>query len=142
MTALTCDEVRDLAPAFVLGALERDEEATVAEHVRDCPDAHAEIVELGSVVPYLDETVPLVEPPASLKGRILAAAAADLEARGAEGAVTALPASRVTAVPTGRAVGPSRPTSPASAGNVVSLDAARARRRDPRIWLIGLAAVF
>src|SRR5829696_5041441 len=75
---MTCDEIRDLAPAYVLGALERDEERAVAEHLRTCPDVHAEIAELGSVVPYLDETVPLVEPPASLRERILSAAADDL----------------------------------------------------------------
>src|SRR3972149_4970324 len=78
---LTCERVRDLAPAYVLGALERDEELAVAEHLRTCSDAHEEVAELGAVVPYLSDTVPLVEPPASLRGRILSAAADDLAAR-------------------------------------------------------------
>jgi anti-sigma-K factor RskA len=77
---LSCDEVRGLAPAFVLGALERDEEASVRAHLADCRDAHAEIAELGEVVPYLAETVEQLEPPPSLRGRILAAAAADTAA--------------------------------------------------------------
>jgi hypothetical protein len=81
MISLTCDDVRDLAPAYVLGALERAEELAVTEHLLDCPNVHAEVAELGGVVPYLAETVPLVEPPASLRGRILIAAADDLAAR-------------------------------------------------------------
>lgn len=74
---LTCDEIRELAAPFVLGALEADEMDAVRAHLADCPDAHAEFLELGSVVPALAESVEPVEPPAALKGRILAAAAAD-----------------------------------------------------------------
>ena len=78
-TRLTCDQARDLAPAFVLGALERDEEAAVRAHLASCREAHDEMAELGSVVPYLAETLVPVEPPARLKAAILAAAAAELE---------------------------------------------------------------
>jgi anti-sigma factor RsiW len=78
---LTCDEVRDLAAAFVLDALEPDEADAVRAHLATCADAHAEVAELGSIVPLLLEDVPLVEPPDRLKGRIMAAAAADLETR-------------------------------------------------------------
>lgn len=77
---LTCDEVRDLAASFVLGALDEDEADAVRAHVASCADPHAEIGELGSVLSVLAESVPVVEPPASLKDRIMAAAAADLEA--------------------------------------------------------------
>lgn len=80
MSPLSCDQVRDLLPAYVLGALERDEEAAVREHLAGC-QLHAEAEELGGVVPYLAETLDPVEPPVALKARILAAAAADLEAR-------------------------------------------------------------
>lgn len=125
MNELTCDEIRDLAPAYVLGALERDEEAAVTEHLRDCPDAHAEMRELGEVTAYLDATVPIVEPPPSLRGRILAAAAGDLAARQATGA-------------------PARPVSvPLPLPDRVSpIDRARARRRDWRAWTVGLAAAL
>lgn len=78
---LTCDEVRDLAASFVLGALDTDEAAAVRAHLATCDDPHAEMAELGSVLGVLAESVPVVEPPAALKGRIMAAAAADLEAR-------------------------------------------------------------
>ncbi|MGK2851562.1 MAG: anti-sigma factor domain-containing protein [Candidatus Limnocylindrales bacterium] len=81
MTDLTCDEVRDLAASFVLGALDADEAQAVRAHLAGCADAHAEIVELGGVLPALAASVPQVEPRPALKARILAAAAADLESR-------------------------------------------------------------
>jgi anti-sigma-K factor RskA len=85
---LTCDEVRDLAASFVLGALDDDEMDAVRAHLAGHVDApmdvaHPEFLELASVLPVLAVSVPEVEPPAGLKDRILAAAAADLEARGA-----------------------------------------------------------
>lgn len=78
---LTCDEVRDLAASFVLGALDADEADAVRDHLADCADAHAEVADLGGVLPALAASVPQVEPRPELKARILAAAAADLEAR-------------------------------------------------------------
>jgi hypothetical protein len=83
MPDLTCDEVRELAGAFVLGALEPAEDAAVRAHLATCDQAHAEIAELGGVLPVLAESVPVVEPSAALKGRIMAAAAADLAGRSA-----------------------------------------------------------
>jgi len=80
---LTCTEVRDLAAGYVLDALEPDDALRVAEHLRTCPEPHPEIAELGAVIPFLDETIELVEPPASLRARIMAAAASDLERPGA-----------------------------------------------------------
>jgi anti-sigma-K factor RskA len=77
---LTCSEAAELAPAFVLGALEATESDAVRLHLADCPELHAEMAELGSVVPALFASVEPVAPPAGLKDRILAAAAADLEA--------------------------------------------------------------
>jgi hypothetical protein len=74
---LTHDEAVELAAPYVLGALEPDEEAAVRVHLRTCPESHAEFEEVGSVVPALAEAVEPVEPPAALKSRILAAAAAE-----------------------------------------------------------------
>jgi len=88
---MTCDEVRDLAAGFVLGALSPEDERAVREHLETCPEPHAEIAELGGVVPYLAATVEPVEPPAGLKARILAAAAADLETRTANAPVVPFP---------------------------------------------------
>ena len=76
---LHCADASDLAAAFVLGALEPAEAAAVRAHLAGCPEAHAEFAELGSVVPALLETVDVVEPPAALRARILAAAASDTQ---------------------------------------------------------------
>jgi hypothetical protein len=37
---LTCDEVRDLAASFVLGALSEPEMDAVRDHLADCPELH------------------------------------------------------------------------------------------------------
>ena len=79
LAGLRCSEVADLAPAFVLGALEAAEADAVRRHLASCPESHAEFAELGSVVPALFETVEMVEAPAGLKARILAAAAANTQ---------------------------------------------------------------
>lgn len=76
---LTCSEVADLAPAFVLGALGSAESDAVRRHLAACPEAHPEMAELHSVVPALFEVAEPVAPPAGLKDRILAAAAADTQ---------------------------------------------------------------
>jgi anti-sigma-K factor RskA len=80
---MTHEIVRGLAAAYVLGALEPAEEAAVREHLRTCQEPHDEFAELGGVVPYLAELpgLELVEPPAALRDRIMAAAAADLAER-------------------------------------------------------------
>jgi anti-sigma-K factor RskA len=80
---MTHDLARDFAAAYVLGALEPAEEAAVREHLLSCPEPHDEFAELGGAVQYLAELpdLEMVEPPAGLRDRIMAAAAADLAAR-------------------------------------------------------------
>ena len=95
---LTCDDVREMAGAFVLGALEPAEERAIRAHLASCADAHEEIAELGGVLPALAEIVPMIEPPAALKGRIMAAAAAELAGR--DGARAPAPSSEPIAFPT------------------------------------------
>ncbi len=98
---LTCDEVRDLAASFVLDALPGPEAGAVRAHLATCADPHPEMLELAGALPVLMESVPIVEPPAGLKARIMAAAAADLEARAATEApaVTPVEATVHTAAP-------------------------------------------
>ncbi len=89
---MTHDEALDLAAGHVLGALEPAEDAAVREHLATCDRPHPEFEELGGVVPALlelDDTQ-LIEPPAALGDRIMAAAAADLAGRTA-GAAAAAP---------------------------------------------------
>jgi hypothetical protein len=76
---LHCAEVEDLAASFVLGALEPGEADAVRAHLAGCPEPHPEMAELGSVVPALFEAVEPMEPDPSLKGFIMAAAAADTQ---------------------------------------------------------------
>ena len=92
---LTCDDVRELAASFVLGALDEEEADAVRAHVATCTDPHAELAALGSVLTVLAESVPVVQPPAELKGRILAAASADHAAR-----ASAAPATTEARAPT------------------------------------------
>jgi hypothetical protein len=144
-TDLTCDAVRDLAASFVLGALDADESHAVRVHLATCPNPHPELVELGGVLPALDASVPLVEPPAALKGRIMAAAAADLEARRADvGSTVATPvattaATAATPVATTAA---SAPIPFPTGAEREERPVAAARRPFPLRWALGIAAVL
>lgn len=77
VAGLHCTEVEDLAPAFVLGALEATEMAAVRAHLAACPEPHPEMAELGSAASTMLLAVPQVEPPAALGSRILEAARRD-----------------------------------------------------------------
>jgi len=135
MRAMTCDEVREMAGAFVLGALDPAEAAAVRAHLVGHVDAHPEIAELGGVIPAFLEIVPIVEPPDGLKARIMAAAAADLAARG----------ETVSTEPTASA--PAAPTTAAPASAPVAFPSADARaarraRTSTGGWLVRIAAVL
>jgi anti-sigma-K factor RskA len=138
---LTCDEVREMAGAFVLGALEPTDDAAVRAHLATCPEAHEEIAELGGVLPVLAESVPVVEPPDGLKARIMAAAAADLEERTGRPVVAAA-REGVVAPPT--AVPVTAPT-PATAEPIAFPSAsermARRSRTSSGTWILRIAAV-
>jgi len=133
---LTCDEVRDLAGSFVLDALDADEAAAVREHLATCPEAHEEIAELGGVVPVLAASVPVVEPPAGLKARVLAAAQADLEDRTRASAPLAEEATAAGAV---GAAGTSEAAAPIAFPGPAERE--RRRRRPVAAWALGIAAV-
>jgi anti-sigma-K factor RskA len=116
---MTHEQVLDLAAGFVLGALEPDEERAVREHLATCALPHEELADLGSVLSALAESVELVEPPASLRDRIMAAAARDLETRRS---------------------GASQPIEPPLAPAVTAI---RPARRPARFgWALGLAAAL
>jgi anti-sigma factor RsiW len=123
---LSCDEARDLAAGFVLGALEPAEMEAVREHLASCPEEHPEFAELGAAVPYLADSLAPLEPSAGLGRRISAAVAAEAAA-------------------SGRA--PVEVPSPVAADRssqdaIVSLSAERARRRSPLAWVAAIAAVL
>ncbi len=117
---MTHEQVLDLAAPFVLGALTPDEERAVREHLATCALSHEELAELGSVVAALAESVEIVEPPASLRDRVMAAAARDLETRR-----SAAPQSIARPMRPPADVATIRPARPARLG-----------------WALGLAAVL
>ena len=92
LAGLRCSDMLELAGSFVLGALPADEADAMRRHLASCPEAHAEVAELGGVAALLFEAVEVVAPPAGLKDRILAAAAAEQRAAQASQASAAAPA--------------------------------------------------
>ena len=83
--AIDCDRVLDLAPGFVLGALDGAEMAAIREHLATCRKPHPELSEMGGVLAYLGGSLDPVEPPRHLRAAVLAAAREDLRARVATG---------------------------------------------------------
>jgi hypothetical protein len=141
---LRCDEVADLAASFVLGALPDDEMAAVREHLSSCAEPHPEMAELGGVLPVLHAGLRPMDPPPALKARIMAAAAADLDARREAATTASAPAAMATGAtetvtttaatdePTA-AVGPTTSPQPIPIGS----------KRQPRLsWALGIAAVL
>jgi anti-sigma factor RsiW len=71
---MDCAAVRELAPEYVLGTLDEATAARLRAHLATCTEEHAELREIGGVIPYLAESLEPVEPRAQLKERLLAAA--------------------------------------------------------------------
>jgi hypothetical protein len=127
--AITCSHVRDLAPGFVLGALDRAEMAAVREHLETCPRPHPEFRDLGGVVSYIGDSLVPIEPPEGLKAAVVAAARADLKARRAAPRTAGAPILTVVS---------SRPE--AAVVRHRTLDRLRSRRAAS--WLIRAAAAL
>ena len=128
------EEAIELAPLYVLDALEDAEMAAVREHLATCPESHAEFEELGGVVPYLldDPATDLVEPPAALGDRIMAAAAADLAER------TATTYERTS--PVAERTTPAAIPFPSAEDREIRAERTRART-SPLEWVLRVAAV-
>ena len=136
---MTHDEALELAAAYVLGALEPAEEAAVRDHLATCTQSHAEFEAMGEVVPSLIELgkLELVEPPASLGVRIMAAAAADL-AEHPRNAAAPVAAPEAPAQPQAAVPPTSFPTASERAERTERRDRARTGRLD---WVLRIAAV-
>ena len=77
---MTCAEIEELAGAIALGAVPAEEWPAVREHLATCERGHEEVRRLAAVATLLLDAAPPVEPPARLRGRILAAARAEAAA--------------------------------------------------------------
>jgi hypothetical protein len=149
MSTLSCDQVRDLAEGFVLGALDPVQTHDVRDHLASCDQPHPEMDELGGAVPYLADSVEPVEPPVELKGRIMAAIDAELRAgqradAAADRLISSLGAGSIrpaVAVKAAHDV-PASPSALATSPAPIDLAAERARRRSPVRWLAAIAAVL
>jgi hypothetical protein len=97
---LSCEDVRELSGLYVLDALEPAEREAIAAHLATCSDQHAEIAELGAVVPALATLAEPLDAPAHLKARVLAAVASDAAATEARATpIAAKPTVEVTPWP-------------------------------------------
>jgi hypothetical protein len=74
------EHVQDDLELYALGALSEPEADRVTVHLAACPACRESFAELATVVNALPDMVPLREPPAALRQRILSAAAGDLPA--------------------------------------------------------------
>ena len=75
------EDALDVAPLYVLGALDRAELDLVRDHLASCPLPHPEFPEMGAVVAHLADAVEPLDAPPELRARILERAAADLASR-------------------------------------------------------------
>jgi hypothetical protein len=137
---MTHDEALELAGVYVLGALDPAEEAAVRDHLATCAEPHPEFEALGEVVPALLELgdLELVEPPASLRDRIMVAAAAD---RAANPRAAAEPRTAERDGPRGRAT--AEPHAPRAFRTAAEREARAERTRTSRLdWALRIAAVL
>lgn len=67
---MNCEEVEELAGAYAIGALPEEERAAVSAHLESC-DKHPEIRDLQAAAASLALAAPEIEPPASLKSRLM-----------------------------------------------------------------------
>jgi hypothetical protein len=140
---IRCERVRELAPGFVLGALDAADMAAVHEHLIGCRDPHPELRELGGVLPYLATLLEPVEPPARLRAAVIAAAQADLAAhpRSAEVAGSRVATIRRTIPAPESGAVEAEAAEQVNGAMVVSLTSARrSRRRRALAWTTRVAA--
>ena len=68
---MRCEEVQELVPAYVLGALEEHERALVEAHLADCPQCATELRERADTMARLAELLPQEAPSPGLRVRLL-----------------------------------------------------------------------
>jgi hypothetical protein len=71
VSALSCTEVRELAPELALGILSGAERAEVLLHVNGCARCQAHVAELTEAADVIPQLVPEAEPPPGFEARVL-----------------------------------------------------------------------
>ena len=71
VSALSCAEVRELAPERALGILSGAERAEVVLHVNGCARCQAHVAELTEVADAIAQLAPEAEPPVGFESRVL-----------------------------------------------------------------------
>ncbi len=69
-----CNELEELIPGYVLGALDASERSRVEKHLKDCPELREQMASYENVAAQLANLAPRFEPPRDLKFRVLTAA--------------------------------------------------------------------
>jgi anti-sigma-K factor RskA len=72
------DAARESAGLYALGALPAEERELFEAHVSTCDECRRDVRAFGRVVNVLPFALPQVDPPPALRGRVLAAAGADV----------------------------------------------------------------
>jgi hypothetical protein len=67
---LSCAEFLDLAAAVALGAADEEDTRRVQEHARACPECGKHLLDFDEVAAAIGTTVPQLDPPAIVKGRL------------------------------------------------------------------------
>jgi hypothetical protein len=71
VSALSCAEVRELAPELALGILGGAERAEVVLHVNGCARCQAHVAELTEAADAIPQLAPEAEPPSGFEARVL-----------------------------------------------------------------------
>jgi anti-sigma factor RsiW len=71
VSAMSCAEVRELAPELALGILSGAERAEVLLHVNGCSRCQAHVAELTEAADAIPQLAPEAEPPAGFESRVL-----------------------------------------------------------------------
>ena len=71
VSAMSCAQVRELAPELALGILSGAERAEVLLHVNGCARCQAYVAELTEAADVIPQLAPEAEPPLGFEGRVL-----------------------------------------------------------------------
>ena len=140
MSDFSMTELRDMAPAYVLGSLNGDEQAAFERALATSAELEQEVLEYRNVVTRIGG-VGEVAPPPHVRARFLARIAAQKAAPGAPSAPLAAPSELTPAAPP--VASPAAEPRPftVSSGNGSSSRASGEKQSRERWWLTGIMAV-